>query len=206
MKLYYSPGACSLGIHVLLEEAIAPYELQLVALKDGAQYKPEYVAVNPKSKIPALERDDGSVLTEYGAIAAYIARCHPAAALIPNDAEGEARTWEMLEHCVATIHMQGFARMARPGNYTPNEADFDAVRARGREIFIKALAIIDAKLEGHVYAAGLAYSIGDTALFYVCRWAVNSGIELPPNVAAHYERMKTRPAVQRAAAAEGLTL
>lgn len=206
MKLYYSQGACSLGIHILLEEVGAPFELQLVSVKDNSQVKLEYLAINPKGKIPSLRRDDGSVLTEYGAIAAYIARCHPAAELIPNDAEGEARSWEMLEYCVATIHMQGYARMMRPGNYTPNEADFDAVRARGREIFTKGLAIAGTKLEGRPHAGELGFSIGDTALFYVSRWAHAAGIELPPNVAGHFALMRERPSVVRALAAEGITL
>ena len=204
MKLYYSPGACSLGIHILLEYVGAPFELALVALKDGAQFKPGYVAVNNKSKVPALERDDGSVLTEYGAIAAYIARCHPAAALIPNGAELEARSWEMLEYATATIHMQGYARMVRPYNFAPSESDHDAVRARGLEIFTKGLAIAGEKLEGHIQAGPQALTIGDTALFYVSRWARAKDLELPPNVALHYARMTALPAVQRAMAAEGL--
>ena len=63
MKLMYSPGACSVGIHVLLEEIGKPYEAQLVNLREGAQFKPEFTSVNPKSKVPTLVRDDGSVLT-----------------------------------------------------------------------------------------------------------------------------------------------
>jgi glutathione S-transferase len=205
MKLYYSPGACSLGIHILLEEVEAPFELELVSLKDNAHFKPEYVAVNAKSKIPALERADGTVLTEYGAIAAYIARCHPAAQLIPNDAEGEARAWEMIEYCTATMHMQGYARMARPYNFTPNEADYDAVRSRGEEIFTKGFQIVESRLAGHPNAGGLEFSIGDTALFFVSRWAHARGITLPPRVAVHYAEMLERPAVMRAMATEGLT-
>ena len=69
MKLYYAPGVCSIGIHVLLEEIGKPYELEAINLREGAQYKPEYASVNPKSKVPALVRDDGSLLTEYPAIA-----------------------------------------------------------------------------------------------------------------------------------------
>ena len=74
MKLYYMPGACSIGIHVLLEEIGKPYEAQLVNLREGGQFKPEFTAVNPKSKVPTLVRDDGSVLTEYPAIAWWLAR------------------------------------------------------------------------------------------------------------------------------------
>ena len=77
MKLMYSPGACSIGIHVLLEEIGKPYEAQLVNLREGAQFKPEFTAVNPKSKVPTVVRDDGSVLTEYPAIAYWLARTNP---------------------------------------------------------------------------------------------------------------------------------
>jgi glutathione S-transferase len=205
MKLYYSPGACSLGIHILLEEVGAPFELEFVALKDGAQFKPDYVAVNAKSKIPALERDDGTVLTEYGAIGAYIARCHPAAQLIPNEAEREARNWEMVEYVTATMHMQGYARMVRPYNFAPSESDHGTVRERGEEIFTKGFAIIESKLQDH-HVWGPDLTIGDTALFYVSRWAVAKAYELPPKVAAHFAWMCDRPSVIRAMTTEGLAL
>jgi len=77
MDLYYSPGACSLGIHVLLEEIGKPYGLKKVSLKDGEQYKPEFLSINPKAKVPTLLRDDGSVLTEFPAIASWLALTNP---------------------------------------------------------------------------------------------------------------------------------
>src|SRR3712207_8799926 len=79
MKLYYSPGACSIGIHVLLEEIGKPYEASRVNLQEGQQYKPEFAGINPKSKVPTLQRDDGSVLTEYPAIAYWLPPPHPPA-------------------------------------------------------------------------------------------------------------------------------
>ena len=82
MKLYYSPGACSLGIHVLLEEIGKPYQTEIVNLREGAQFRPEFTSVNPKSKVPTLQRDDGSVLTEFPAIAVWLARTNPASAPI----------------------------------------------------------------------------------------------------------------------------
>src|ERR1700733_9966486 len=131
MKLYYSPGACSLGIRVLIEELGVPYETQLISLKDGEQRKPAYTAVNPKAKIPALERDDGSVLTEWPAIATWLARTNPGSAMIPQDPDAEARALEAMDYIVSTMHMQGFARMVRAGSFTPNEADQEVVKARG---------------------------------------------------------------------------
>jgi glutathione S-transferase len=93
--------------------------------------------------------------------------------------------------------------MFRPANFAPSEADHDAVKARGREFFEKGLALIDKKLAGKEYVNG-AFSIADAAVFYIEFWAGRVGVPLPPNCAAHFARMKARPAVQRVFAAEGL--
>ncbi|MBV9248003.1 MAG: glutathione S-transferase N-terminal domain-containing protein [Acetobacteraceae bacterium] len=204
MKLMYSPGACSLGIHLLLEEIGQPYQAEVVNLREGAQYKPEFTSVNPKSKVPTLVRDDGSVLTEFPAIAFYLARANPQAKLLPDDAEAQARALEAMDYVVATMHMQGFTRIFRPGNFSPNSADEEAVRARGKEIFEKGLALMDQALAGKEYVVG-PFSVADAALFYVEFWgAARLKLDLPPNVAAHYKRMLARPAVQRMMQQEGL--
>lgn len=205
MKLYYAPGACSLGIHVLLEEIGTPYEAVAVNLREGAQFRPEFTGVNPKSKVPALERDDGSVLTEYPAIAWWLAARFPTAGLMPSGMEAQARAIECTDYCVATLHMQGFSRIFRPANFAPSEADHAAVKARGEEIFGKGLSLMDKALAGQEWLAG-TYSFADSALFYVCYWwTARLQKALPGNVAAHYARMKARPAVQRTLAAEGLS-
>jgi glutathione S-transferase len=204
MKLYYSPGACSIGIHLLLEEIGKPYETVLTNTREGAQFRPEFVAINPKSKVPTLVRDDGSVLTEYPAIAFWLARTNHEARLLPDDPEAQARALEFIDYCVATMHMQGFSRIFRPANFSPNEADHPAVQARGEEIFSRGLALMDKALEGREYLLG-QFSIADSALFYCCFWwAERLKKELPRNVAAHYARMRARPAVQRTMQAEGL--
>jgi len=203
MKLYYAPGACSMGIHVLLEEIGKPYELEKLSLKDGEHLKSPFADVNPKSKVPTLERDDGSILTEFPAIALWLARTNPEAKLWPEDAEGQARALEAMDYVVATVHMRGFSRMFRPSAYTPNAADEDKVKARGREMFGQGLAILDKALDGKEYVVG-RYSVADAALFYVEYWASNSKVPLPPNCAAHFARMQARPAVQRMMQREGL--
>ena len=204
MKLYFSPGACSLGIHILLEEIGKPYETEVVNLREGAQYKPDFLAVNPKSKVPALRRDDGSILTEFPAIAVYLARTNPAARLLGPEIEDEVRALEAMDYAVASIHMQGFTRMFRAGNFTPNAADEEAVKARGQELATKGFARMDAALAGRDYVAG-AFSVADAALFYVEFWAAaRVKMALPPACAAHYQRMLARPSVQRAMAQEGL--
>src|SRR5690242_3111960 len=132
MKLYYGPGACSIGIHVLLEEIGKPYAAQAIKLADRDQYKPEFTAINPKSKVPALVRDDGSVLTDFPAIAYWLARTNPDKKLWPDDAESQMRALEAMDYLVATMHMQGFARIFRPENFSPNPAEHDQIKQRGK--------------------------------------------------------------------------
>jgi glutathione S-transferase len=204
MKLMYSPGACSVGIHVLLEEIGKPYEAQLVNLREGGQFKPDFTAVNPKSKVPALVRDDGSVLTEYPAIAFWLARSNPEKKLLPEDLEAQTRGIEALDYAVATVHMQGFSRLFRASNYTPNPADEDKVKERGKEIVEKGFAVLDKALAGKDYVAG-SFSIADSALFYVEFWGGKRlNMKLPANCEAHLNRMLARPAVQRVLQQEGL--
>ncbi len=204
MKLFYAPGACSIGIHVLLEEIGKPYEAAPLKLMEGAQFKPEFTAINPKSKVPTLVRDDGSVLTEYPAIAFWLAAKNPEAKLLPAEPDQQAKALEYTDFCVSTMHMQGFSRIFRPSNSAPSEADHAAVKAKGEEIFAKGLGVMDQVLDGKDYLVG-QYSFADSALFYVSFWW-NDRLkkELPAKVAAHYARMKARPAVQRTMAAEGL--
>ena len=204
MKLFYAPGACSMGIHILLEEIGAPYEAVKLDIRGGESQRPPFSDLNPKGKVPTLQRDDGSVITEYPVIAHYLARTNPAAGLLPADSEAEMHGAEAMDYCVATLHMQGFSRLFRPANFTPNEADHDAVKARGREIIEKGYALLDKQLAGKDWIAG-PYSAADSAVFYVSYWgAKRMGMTLPPNLAAHFDRMMARPAVQRMLAAEGL--
>jgi glutathione S-transferase len=204
MKLMYSPGACSIGIHVLLEEIGKPYEAQLVNLREGGQFKPEFTSVNPKSKVPTLVRDDGSVLTEYPAIAYWLARTNPDKKLLPEDVEAQVRAIEALDYAVATVHMQGFSRLFRASNYTPNPADEDKVKERGKEMVEKGFAVLDKALGGKDYVSG-SFSIADSALFYVEFWGgKRMNMKLPANCDAHLNRMLARPAVQRVMQQEGL--
>jgi glutathione S-transferase len=204
MKLMYSPGACSIGIHVLLEEIGKPYEAVQVNLREGAHFKPDFTQVNPKSKVPTLVRDDGSVLTEYPAIAYWLARTNPEKKLLPDDVENQARALEAMDYAVATIHMQGFARLFRSSNFTPNAADEEKVKERGKELAATGFEVMDKTLGGKDYLVG-AFSIADTALFYTEFWgAKRMGMKLPANCEAHLNRMLARPAVQRVMQQEGL--
>jgi len=202
MKLYMTPGSCTTGIHILLEELDLAFEAYIVNLPAGDHTRPEYRAINPKSSIPTLVRDDGSALTEFQAIAWWLARSYPRAKLLPGDADGEARVIEAMDYVVGTIHGQGFARIFTTDTFTPNPADHDAVKARGREIVEQGFAIMNAALAGKEYVAG-HFSIADAALFYVEFWADKLSIDLPEHCRAHYQRMLARPVVQRVLREEG---
>lgn len=204
MKLYYSPGACSMGIHVILEEIGKPYETQLVSLKEGAQLKPEFKAINPKGKVPVLQLDDGAIITEWTAISGYLASTNPDAKLVPEDKMEWTRGAEAMSFITGTMHGQGFTRIFRPEKFTPNPEDKEKVREEGRKIFAEGFALMEKSLGDKEWLLG-HYSIADAALFYVSFWAdARKGADLPPQVAAHYARMKARPAVQRAMQAESL--
>lgn len=203
MKLFYAPGACSLGIHVLLEEIGKSYDAEKVVTQVPVPER-DLTRFNPKSKVPTLVRDDGSVLTEFPAIAYWLARANPDAKLLPGDVEHDTRALEAMDYVVATMHMQGFSRMFRPVNFAPSEADHEAVKARGKEILEKGLKLMDQALEGKDYIVG-TFSVADAALFYVEFWvAGRMNMTLPPNCAGHYARMKARPAVASVMAQEGL--
>lgn len=202
LQFHMTPGSCSTGIHILLEELEMLFEVYIVNLLAGDQDKPAYRALNPKGTIPMLVREDGRALTDFQAIAWWLARQKPKKGLLPEDADGEARVLEIMDYAVGTLHGQGFARIFTTEKFAASAAEHEAVKARGREIVIQGFDIVEELLAGQDYAAG-RFSIADAALFYVEFWASRSDIPLPPNCEAHYRRMLTRPAVRQVLAEEG---
>lgn len=202
MKFYMTPGSCSTGLHILLEEVGAVFEVYIVNLPAGDHLKPDYLAINPKGTIPTLVRNDGTAITEFQAIAWWLARQYPRRGLLPTDAEGEVRVLEAMNHAVGTIHGQGFTRIFTTANVTPNPADHDAVQARGRQIVADGFAVMDGLLAGREYLVG-TFSIADAALFYTEFWADRLKLPLPPNCASHFRRMLARPAVSQVLREEG---
>jgi glutathione S-transferase len=202
MKFYMTPGSCSTGIHILLEELELTFEVYLVNLMAGDQLKPENLAVNPKATIPTLVRDDGASITEFQAIAWWLARRYPQAKLLPEEIDGEVRVIETLNYVVGTLHGQGYTRIFTTDNYSDNKAEHEAIQAKGREIVARGFAVMNEVLVGKEYVVG-NFSIADAALFYVEFWADKIKLALPPNCQAHYRRMLQRPAVRRVLMEEG---
>jgi glutathione S-transferase len=197
-----TPGSCSTGIHILLEELEKVFEAYIVNLPAGQQYSPDYIAINPKSTIPTLIRDDGKPLTEFQAIAYWLARSNPKAKLLPEELDNEALVLETMDYVVGTIHMQGFARIFNTAEFTPDEKDCGAVQKRGRDIINKGFTVINSILHGKDYIAG-QFSIADAALFYVEFWADKINIGMPENCVSHYRRMLKRSSVYQVLTEEG---
>jgi glutathione S-transferase len=200
MKLYYMPGACSLASHIALREAGLPVVLVKV---DGKTKKTEtgadFNAINPKSYVPALELDNGRVLTEGAMLLQYIADKNPAAKLAPP-AGSEARydLQEWLTFISGEIH-KGTGPLFNP-----------QIPADWKKVVLDRLAqrydYLNKHLEKNQYVMGNAYSVADAYLFTVLNWTNFVGIDLGkwPALKGYQARIAARPAVQAALKAEGL--
>lgn len=204
MKLYFLPGACSIGIHALLVEIGRPFEIEKAARSGTPEFE-AYTRVNSKGKVPALLRDDGSLLTEFPVIALYLARINPERRLIPTDIEGEIRVLEMIEYLVSTVHMQGYTRVRRPEKFTPNPSDHAAVKAQGLDIFQTGLDRAERQINGKEWLFG-EMTIADFALFYLEHWTVVNGVgSLGPSCQAHHDRLWSKIEIRRAIESETLS-
>lgn len=201
-KLYMTPGSCTTGIHILLQELDVLFEVRLVNLLSGDHETAEYIQLNPKSSIPTYVREDGSVLTEFQAIAWWLGRSYPKAGLLGKSIEDEVRIMEVMDYVVGTLHMQGFARIFTTEKFTPNPAEHEVVKQQGRKIIDKCFTVLDQMLAGKEYVID-TYSIADAALFYTEFWADRTDISLPENCAKHFMAMLDRPAVRQILMEEG---
>jgi glutathione S-transferase len=202
IKFYMTPGSCSTGIHIILEELGEIFEVTIVNLPAGDHFKPAYVTVNPKSAIPALLRPDGSLLTEVIAMAYWLGQSRPRAGLWPTDLTDATRALETMAYVVTTLHGQGFARIFVPSSFARDPAAHGEVRRLGQDIVEKGFAVLNATLPRESYVAG-AFSVADPVLFYVLFWADKLNIPLPATLLAHYRRLLARPAVQLVLREEG---
>ncbi|MBX3626620.1 MAG: glutathione transferase GstA [Rhizobacter sp.] len=199
MKLYYSPGACSLSVRITLLESGLPFEAVLAStkthqLEDGT----DYYTINPKGYVPLLELDNGERLTEVAAIQQYLADQVPAKNLAPaNGTMPRYRLQEWLTFIGTELH-KSYGPLFNPN--TPDELKNAAKsRINGR------LAYVNDQLAGKSYLLG-DYSVADNYLFVVLNWSGRVGLDLSafPNITAYMARMAARPTVQAALKAEGL--
>jgi glutathione S-transferase len=200
MKLFYAPGACSLSPHIVAREAGLDLELVRVDTKTKTIAKEgDFWAVNAKGYVPALELDNGEILTEGPAIVQYLADRQPDAGLAPLSGTAlRYRLQEMLSYITSEIHK----------TYSPlfNPKVSAEVRAERIEYLRKRYAFLERHLGEHDYLVGDRFSAADAYLFVVTNWANSTKVDLSgfPNLLAFQNRIAARPAVQAAMRTEGL--
>jgi glutathione S-transferase len=200
MKLYFSPGACSLSPHIVLREAGANFELEQVDNREKKTKSGQnFWTINPKGQVPVLELDTGERLTEGPIIVQYVADQKPASGLLPPAGTMERyRVQEWLNFITSELH-KSFGPIFRPT--TP-----DAYKAISKENLAKRFDFLDKELAGRQFLMGDKFTIADAYLFAVLRWTARIEMDLAkwPNLKAYVDRIAGRPKVQEAMKAEGL--
>ena len=200
LTLYFAPGTCALAVRIALEEAQAPYQLQRVDFSAQQQQSADYLAINPKGRVPVLVTEEG-VLTETPALLAYIAQRFPAARLAPTDAFGFARMQEVHSYLASTVHV-AHAHRPRAGRWADEPEAIAAMQRKVPQNMADCFALIERHYLQGPWVLGDAYSVADGYLFTVAGWLQSDSVDIAqfPKVQAHFERMAARPAVQRALA------
>jgi glutathione S-transferase len=200
MKLYYTPGACSLSPHIVARELGLTPTLERVDLRTkqtaaGA----DFVKINPKGYVPALQLDDGTVLTEGPAIIQYLADRDPGRKLAP--ANGTIERYQLQA-------LLGYISSELHKTYSPlfNPATSEAVKQERIDYLLRRYAYVEQLLQGKSYLTGEQFTVADAYLFTVTSWAGHAKVDLSafPNLLAFQKRVAARPAVQAAMVAEGL--
>ena len=200
MKLYYAPGACSLASHIALQEAGLSFEIDKLDFSTKKTAGGEdFMQVNPKGYVPAIKLDDGSILTEGGAILQYIADQNPTSGLAPKAGTMERyRLQEWLTFIATEIHK----------SYSPlfNKSTSDEVKNNARMMLAKRLGYVETQLANKPFLMGEQFTVADTYMFVVASWSSHVGFDLGqfPRIKEYMARIAARPAVQAAMKAEGL--
>jgi len=199
VKLFYAVGSCALGIRILLEEIGAPYDLVALKLAEAQQRGPDYLAINPKGKVPALIRPDGRLLTEYPVISLWLAQNFPAADLLPENPDDLWPAMELVEYVVSSLHMRGATLAMRPDKFLQDPAAQADLAEAGRAVLREGFAQLESRLAGRDFFFE-RFTIADAAVFYLLNWKARIGMDLPPALAAYHARLSERPSIARAMA------
>jgi glutathione S-transferase len=203
LKLYYVPGTCALASHIALEEAGAGYTTERLDFKTNQQQSPQYLAVNPKGRVPALVTDHGT-LTETPAILGFIAQSFPQAKLAPfEDPFALAQLQSFNNYLCSTVHV-AHAHKGRGYRWASDEASFADMKRKVPETMAASFALIERGMLKGPWVMGETYTVCDPYLFTLTRWLEGDSVDLAtlPKVADHHKRMTQRPAVQKVLAEE----
>jgi len=204
LTLYYAPGTCALAVRIALEEAGAPYTLARLDFAAAQQRTPEYLAMNPKGRVPALVTSQG-ILTETPALLAYVAQSFPQAQLAPADAHGFARLQEFHSYLASTVHV-AHAHRPRASRWADEPDAIAAIQRKVPQNMTDCFDFIEhhyfARADQGPWVMGGQYTVADGYLFTIGTWLEGDGVDIArfPKVFAHAQRLRERPAVQRALA------
>jgi glutathione S-transferase len=199
MKLFYAPGACSLSPHIVLNEAGLAFDKVKVDTKSKAMEGGDYRSINPLGYVPALELDDGTILTEGPAIVQWIADRVPEKKLAPGNGTLDRTNLQSWLNFISSELHKGFSPLF-------NAAMPDEAKQFFRERLATRFQHLDRHLADKDYLMGKDFSVADAYLFTVSNWAAHTGVDLSgfANVLAYRKRVLARPAVKAAMQAEGL--
>ena len=206
LKLYYSPHSCALASHIALAEAGAEYEVVRVNFGAGEQRKPEYLALNPKGRVPALVTG-GGILTETPAILAFIAQSYPQARLAPLDSPYEfARVQAFNSYLCSTLHVAHAHRM-RGYRWADDPAAITEMQRKAPTAVAECWDLIEREMMKGPWVMGEAYTICDPYVYTLAEWMEADHVDSArfPKVRDHRSRMAERPAVRKALAEEQRT-
>jgi glutathione S-transferase len=203
MKLYYATGTCALASHIALEEAGAEYSTVKINFATSEQRSPEYLAINPKGRVPSLVTDRG-ILTETPAMLAFIAQSFPKAKLAPiDDPFAFAEVQAFNSYLCSTVHV-AHAHKTRGHRWVDDPAAMEAMKRKVPETVGGCFELIESKMMRGPWVMGDSYTICDPYLFTIARWLEGDSVDPAPfpKVKAHRDRMAERPAVSKVVAAE----
>jgi glutathione S-transferase len=197
LQLYFAPGTCAMAVHIALEEAGADYEAVRIDFATNDQKQPDFLAINPKARVPALVTPHG-VLTETPAILGFVAQSFPAAALAPTEPYAFARAQAFNSYLCSTVHV-AHAHRVRGSRWTDDAAAVEALKQKVPQNMADCFALIERDMLAGPWVLGAAYSVCDAYLFTISRWLAGDGVDVAafPGVQAHAQRMAARPAVQK---------
>ena len=201
LTLYYAPKTCALASHIALAETGAPYRLERVNFAESAQRKPEYLAINPKGRVPALATEHGT-LSETPAILAFIAQHFPAAGLAPlGDLFAFAQMQAFNSYLASTVHV-AHAHRFRGSRWADDPAAHLSMQDKVASNMLECFELIESTMFQGPRVMGETYSVADAYLYTLATWLPGDGVDMAalPKTPAHAQRMAQRPAVQQALA------
>lgn len=205
MRLYYSPNTISIAVVIALHEAGLDFEARKVNFAEAEQTKPDYLAINPKGRVPVLETG-GALLTETGALLDYIAARAPDAGLVPDDPLEAQHMRSVMYYLASTMHVNHAHKM-RGTRWADKPESHADMKAKVSETMRTSAEYVESHCLRGDYVLGAQFSIADPYLFVVCRWLEGDGVPLADfdAISAYLDRMQARASVQRAVAEGMLT-